>query len=236
MTSPVATSPPIGVGATVLSSLFALLVGIVVGVITTFTHGQLAPWGLVGGLLVVVALVVGFRLVFDSRAVGAAAARRSRRRQPRAHPPRCGRIGARGERSARMDLGARPGDPGRDRAAVAPSPCSPDALTAPPAEAGCGADVRIEWTGDLRHRPPVRRCQRPRLHRRMPRRLHLRGRPHALHPPRRVRRLRCLRAGLSRRGDLLRRRPAQTSGPTTTRPTSNSSPRSARPVAPRRSA
>ena len=64
----------LGVGATLLSSLFALLVGIVVGVITTFTHRQFLPWGLVGGLLVVVALVVGFRLVFDSRVVGAAAA------------------------------------------------------------------------------------------------------------------------------------------------------------------
>src|ERR1700750_2882863 len=40
----------------------------------------------------------------------------------------------------------------------------------------------------------------------MPRRLHLRGRAHALHPPRRVRGLRRVRAGLPRRGDLLRRR------------------------------
>src|SRR6266550_7241325 len=40
----------------------------------------------------------------------------------------------------------------------------------------------------------------------MPRRLHLRGRAHALHPPRRVRGLRRLRTGLPGRGDLLRRR------------------------------
>src|SRR5580692_8925323 len=40
----------------------------------------------------------------------------------------------------------------------------------------------------------------------MPRGLHLRGRPHAVHPPGRVRRLRRLRAGLPGRGDLLRRR------------------------------
>src|SRR6201986_1996688 len=40
----------------------------------------------------------------------------------------------------------------------------------------------------------------------MPRGLHLRGRAHALHPPRRVRGLRCVRAGLPGRGDLLRRR------------------------------
>lgn len=65
---------PLGIGAMVLSSVFAILVGIVVGTITTFTHRQSAPWGLVGGLLVVVALVLGFRLVFDSRIVGAAAA------------------------------------------------------------------------------------------------------------------------------------------------------------------
>jgi N-acetyl-1-D-myo-inositol-2-amino-2-deoxy-alpha-D-glucopyranoside deacetylase len=65
---------PLGVGATLLSSLFGLLVGTVVGVITTFTHRQVPPWGLVVGLLVVLALVLGFRLVFDSRIVGAAAA------------------------------------------------------------------------------------------------------------------------------------------------------------------
>ncbi len=65
---------PLGIGATVLSSVFAILVGIVVGTITTFTHRQFAPWGLVAGLVVVVALVLGFRLVFESRIVGAAAA------------------------------------------------------------------------------------------------------------------------------------------------------------------
>lgn len=67
------TEPP-GVGATVLSSVFALLVGGVVGVITTFTHHQFLPWGLIGGLAVVVALVLGFRLVFGSRVVAGAAA------------------------------------------------------------------------------------------------------------------------------------------------------------------
>src|SRR3712207_4309387 len=40
----------------------------------------------------------------------------------------------------------------------------------------------------------------------MPRRLHLRGQADALHPPRRVRRLRGVRAGLPGRGDLLRGR------------------------------
>src|SRR5215470_17127535 len=40
----------------------------------------------------------------------------------------------------------------------------------------------------------------------MPGRLHLRGRAHALYPPRRVRGLRCLRAGLPGRGHLLRGR------------------------------
>ena len=65
---------PLGVGATLLSSVFALLVGGVVGLIATFTHAQFLPWGLVAGLFVGLALVIGFRLVFDSRVVGAAAA------------------------------------------------------------------------------------------------------------------------------------------------------------------
>ena len=68
------TAEPLGAGATVLSSIFAVLVGIVVGVITTFTHALLAPWGLIVGLAIVAGLVGGFRLVFDSRIVGAAAA------------------------------------------------------------------------------------------------------------------------------------------------------------------
>jgi N-acetyl-1-D-myo-inositol-2-amino-2-deoxy-alpha-D-glucopyranoside deacetylase len=69
-----APAEPLGAGATALSSVFALVVGLVVGAITTFTHGQLLPWGLVAGLAIVAALVGGFRLVFGSRVVGAAAA------------------------------------------------------------------------------------------------------------------------------------------------------------------
>lgn len=65
---------PLSAGATALSSVFALLIAIVVGVITTFTHAVLAPWGLVAGLAIVAALVGGFRLVFGSRVVAAAAA------------------------------------------------------------------------------------------------------------------------------------------------------------------
>jgi hypothetical protein len=65
---------PLGAGATALSSVFGVLVGIVVGVITTFTHALLVPWGLIAGLAIVAALVGGFRLVFGSRVVGAAAA------------------------------------------------------------------------------------------------------------------------------------------------------------------
>jgi len=67
-------SEPLGAGATALSSVFGLLVGIMVGVITTFTHGLLLPWGIIAGLAIVAALVAGFRLVFGSRVVGAAAA------------------------------------------------------------------------------------------------------------------------------------------------------------------
>lgn len=65
---------PLGLGALALSSIFALLVGAVVGAITTFTHRQALPWALIGGLLIVVALVAGFRLVFDSGVIAAAAA------------------------------------------------------------------------------------------------------------------------------------------------------------------
>ena len=57
-----------------LASLFALVVGVAVGFITTFTHRGLPPWGLTAGLAVIAALVLGFRLVFASRIIGAAAA------------------------------------------------------------------------------------------------------------------------------------------------------------------
>jgi N-acetyl-1-D-myo-inositol-2-amino-2-deoxy-alpha-D-glucopyranoside deacetylase len=56
-----------------LAALFALLIGFAVGFVTTFTHRQAPPWGLVGGLVVIAALVAGFRLVFDSRIIAAAA-------------------------------------------------------------------------------------------------------------------------------------------------------------------
>src|SRR4051794_20087266 len=66
---------------------------------------------------------------------------------------------------------------------------------------------------DLRHHPALRRRPRQGLHRRVPGGLHLRGRPDALHPPRRVRGLRRLRAGLPGGGHLLRgRRPGQVEG------------------------
>ena len=57
-----------------LASLFAFAIGAAVGFVTTFTHGQYAPWGLVAGLAVIAALVVGFRLVFGSRVIAGAAA------------------------------------------------------------------------------------------------------------------------------------------------------------------
>src|SRR3954447_16179628 len=66
---------------------------------------------------------------------------------------------------------------------------------------------------DLRHHPALRRRPRQGVHRRVSGGLHLRGRAHALHPPRRVRGLRCLRAGLPGGGHLLRgRRPGQVEG------------------------
>lgn len=63
-----------GLVATLLASVFALAIGLAVGFITTFTHGQiLGFWGIVIGLAIVAALVVGFRLVFPGRAIAAAA-------------------------------------------------------------------------------------------------------------------------------------------------------------------
>jgi N-acetyl-1-D-myo-inositol-2-amino-2-deoxy-alpha-D-glucopyranoside deacetylase len=57
-----------------LASLFAFAIGVAVGFITTFTHRELPPWGLVAGLAIIAAAVLGFRLVFGSRIIGAAAA------------------------------------------------------------------------------------------------------------------------------------------------------------------
>jgi N-acetyl-1-D-myo-inositol-2-amino-2-deoxy-alpha-D-glucopyranoside deacetylase len=58
----------------VVAAVFAFAIGGAVGFVTTFTHRQYAPWGLVAGLVVIAALVTGFRLVFDSRIIAAAAA------------------------------------------------------------------------------------------------------------------------------------------------------------------
>jgi N-acetyl-1-D-myo-inositol-2-amino-2-deoxy-alpha-D-glucopyranoside deacetylase len=70
-------STPIDRGAVLtvaLASVFAFAIGFAVGFVTTFTHRQYQPWGLVAGLVVIVALVAGFRLVFDSRVIAAASA------------------------------------------------------------------------------------------------------------------------------------------------------------------
>ncbi|CAA9523574.1 MAG: Ferredoxin, partial [uncultured Thermomicrobiales bacterium] len=63
---------------------------------------------------------------------------------------------------------------------------------------------------DVRDRPAVHRGQRCILRRSLPGGLHPlhRRRGAVFHQPRRVHRLRRLRRGLPRRGDLLRRRPA----------------------------
>ena len=57
-----------------LASLFAFVIGVAIGFITTFTHRGIPPWGLVAGLVIITAAVLGFRLVFASRIIGAAAA------------------------------------------------------------------------------------------------------------------------------------------------------------------
>ena len=57
--------------------ILALIVGFFVGVVTTFVHRQWAepiPWGVIIGLAIIACVIVGFRLVFDSRTIAAAAA------------------------------------------------------------------------------------------------------------------------------------------------------------------
>ena len=63
----------LGLSATIIASAFAAVIGAGVGVITTFTHRQLPPLGLIAGLLIIAALVAGFRLAFDSRIIAGAA-------------------------------------------------------------------------------------------------------------------------------------------------------------------
>ncbi len=67
----------------VLASLFAFVIGVAVGFITTFTHRGIPPWGLIAGLVIIAAAVLGFRLVFASRIIGAAAAAGVHRRDRR---------------------------------------------------------------------------------------------------------------------------------------------------------
>ena len=58
---------------TAIAAVFAGAIGFAVGFVTTFTHRQFPPGGLIAGLVVILALVVGFRLVFGSRIIAAAA-------------------------------------------------------------------------------------------------------------------------------------------------------------------
>lgn len=58
----------------VLGVAFALGIGFGVGVILTFTHRLSAPWGLALALVIVVALIAGFRLAMGGRLHAAAAA------------------------------------------------------------------------------------------------------------------------------------------------------------------
>ncbi|MET0302866.1 MAG: hypothetical protein ABW040_02345 [Microbacteriaceae bacterium] len=58
----------------VLGSVLAALIGAFVGAVTTFTHRQYVPFGIIIGLAIVVLVLVGFRLIFGSRIVAGAAA------------------------------------------------------------------------------------------------------------------------------------------------------------------
>ncbi|MBN9139875.1 MAG: hypothetical protein J0H23_03510 [Micrococcales bacterium] len=55
-------------------ALLALVVAAVVGAIATFAHAQTPPWFLIGGLLIVAALVLGVRLAVAQPLATAAAA------------------------------------------------------------------------------------------------------------------------------------------------------------------
>lgn len=55
-------------------AVIAFAVGAMVGVVTTFTHRQWPPWGLIAGLLIIAALLVGARLAFVGRLAASAAA------------------------------------------------------------------------------------------------------------------------------------------------------------------
>jgi N-acetyl-1-D-myo-inositol-2-amino-2-deoxy-alpha-D-glucopyranoside deacetylase len=57
-----------------IAAAFAFAIGGAAGIVAAFTHRQFPPGGLLAGLAVVLALVAGFRLVFDSRAIAAAGA------------------------------------------------------------------------------------------------------------------------------------------------------------------
>lgn len=57
-----------------VASALAAATGFAIGFVTTFTHRELTPWGLLAGIAVVGALVAAFRLIFDSRVIAAGGA------------------------------------------------------------------------------------------------------------------------------------------------------------------
>lgn len=79
-----APSERLGVGGTIVTAAVALVIGALVGVMGTVAHrqwrllldaksGEVAPFGLILALLLVLAAVTGLRLVFDSRIIAFAA-------------------------------------------------------------------------------------------------------------------------------------------------------------------
>ena len=54
-------------------AVIAFAVGALVGIVTTFAHRQVPPFGLLAGLLIIAALLVGARLAFPGRLPAAAA-------------------------------------------------------------------------------------------------------------------------------------------------------------------
>lgn len=67
----------LGPAGTAIGVVLAIMIGLFTGTVTTFVHRQWAhpiPWGLIIGLAVIACVIAGFRLVFDSRVIAAAAA------------------------------------------------------------------------------------------------------------------------------------------------------------------
>src|SRR5581483_9054861 len=129
------------------------------------------------------------------------------RRLPRGGSRRSGRLPGPGHGAGQLD----PGDAVRARPASGRVFVGPRAVVTRPRGRMISKVRTVEKgkTDDVHDLRALHRREGPGLRRRVPGRLHLRGRADAVHPPGRVRGLRRLRARLPRHRDLLRRRRAR---------------------------